>query len=74
MPTKPTTLHDYSRRVARAMAHIAANLDRAPALEELAAVAAFSPFHFHRVYGRWRARRRPRRSPAAASPAPRRNC
>jgi AraC family transcriptional regulator len=50
MPTKTTTLHDYGRRVARAMAHIAANLDRAQSLEELASVAAFSPYHFHRVY------------------------
>ena len=50
MPVKTRTLHDYGRRVARAMAHLAANLDRTPGLEELAAVAAFSPFHFHRVY------------------------
>lgn len=50
MAVKTTTLHDYGRRVARAMAHLSANLDRTPSLEELAAVAAFSPFHFHRVY------------------------
>lgn len=50
MPVKTRTLHDYGRRVARAMAHLAANLDRTPSLEELAEVDAFSPFHFHRVY------------------------
>lgn len=50
MPTKLATRHDYGRRIARAMAHLAANLDRTPPLEELAAVAAFSPCHFHRVY------------------------
>jgi AraC family transcriptional regulator len=50
MPAKTTTLHDYGRRVARAMAHLAADLDRTPSLEELAGIAAFSPFHFHRVY------------------------
>jgi len=50
MPTKPITLQDYGRRIARAMAHIAADLSRTPSLEELAAIAAFSPCHFHRVY------------------------
>jgi len=50
MPVKTATLQDYGRRVARAMAHLARNLDRTPPLEELAEVAAFSPYHFHRVY------------------------
>lgn len=50
MPTKPATQLDYGRRIARAMAHVAGRPDRAPTLEELAAVAAFSPCHFHRIY------------------------
>jgi len=50
MPVRTSTQRDYGRRIARAMAHIAENLDRAPGLDELAGVAAFSPFHFHRVY------------------------
>jgi AraC family transcriptional regulator len=50
MPTKPATRLDYGRRIARAMAHVADHPDRTPTLEELAAVAAFSPCHFHRVY------------------------
>lgn len=50
MPTKPATQLDYGRRIARAMAHLAEHPDRTPTLEELAAVAAFSPCHFHRIY------------------------
>lgn len=50
MPLKPSTRLDYGRRIARAMALIAADPARARSLEELAAAAAFSPFHFHRLY------------------------
>jgi AraC family transcriptional regulator len=50
MAIRTATLHEYGRRVSRAIAHLMANLDRTPSLEELAAVAAFSPYHFHRVY------------------------
>ena len=41
---------DYGARIARAIALIAANPRRPPALEEMAAAAAFSPYHFHRIY------------------------
>ncbi len=47
---KPTTKLDYGRRIARAMALIAADPASNPSLEALAAAAAFSPFHFHRIY------------------------
>ena len=47
---KPSTTLDYSRRVEKVVAHIAAHLDQALDLERLAAVAAFSPCHFHRIY------------------------
>jgi AraC family transcriptional regulator len=47
---KPSTRLDYGRRVARAMALIAADPARTPTLEDLAEAAAFSPFHFHRIY------------------------
>ncbi|HEX2115738.1 MAG TPA: AraC family transcriptional regulator [Alphaproteobacteria bacterium] len=47
---KPSTVLDYSRRVEKVVAHIAAHLDAALDLEKLAAVAAFSPCHFHRIY------------------------
>jgi AraC family transcriptional regulator len=49
-PAKASTRLDYGRRIARAMALIAADPARSPTLEELAAAAAFSPFHFHRLY------------------------
>jgi AraC family transcriptional regulator len=50
MATKARTREEYARRVARAAALIASRPDATPRLEDLAAAAAFSPFHFHRVY------------------------
>lgn len=47
---KSRTLADHAARIARAMAHLAAHPDRTPSLEELADIAAFSPWHFHRAY------------------------
>lgn len=44
------TAQDYARRLQRVAAHIAANLDSPLSLAELAAVAHFSEFHFHRIY------------------------
>lgn len=41
---------DYRQRVCRAMDYISANLDREPALEEIARAANFSAFHFHRIF------------------------
>jgi len=41
---------DYSRRIARVIEHIAEHLDAPLNLEALAAVAYFSPWHFHRIY------------------------
>eukprot|EP01034_Spumella_vulgaris_P039504 gene39504-48813_t len=40
----------YRDRVARVVAHIVAHPLAAHRLEDLAAIAHFSPFHFHRVY------------------------
>ncbi|AWJ88644.1 AraC family transcriptional regulator [Azospirillum baldaniorum] len=48
--TKPDTLLDYGRRIERVIDHIAAHLDETLELERLAAVACFSPYHFHRIY------------------------
>ncbi|MGK7870711.1 AraC family transcriptional regulator [Falsiroseomonas sp. E2-1-a20] len=50
MANRLLTQHDYGRRIARAIALIAADPARNPGLEELAAAAAFSPYHFHRIY------------------------
>lgn len=49
-PVKAATRLDYGRRIARAMARIAGDPARVPTLDELAEAAAFSPFHFHRLY------------------------
>jgi AraC family transcriptional regulator len=40
----------YQERILRVRLHIEAHLDRPMLLEELAAVACFSPFHFHRIF------------------------
>ncbi|MEO6238655.1 MAG: AraC family transcriptional regulator [Vicinamibacterales bacterium] len=41
---------DYVERVNRAIDHIVRNLGEPLRLEEVAAAAGFSPFHFHRVF------------------------
>ena len=46
----PATLRDYKERMLRVLVHIQQHLDEALGLEELAAVACFSPYHFHRVF------------------------
>lgn len=48
--TKPLTAQDYTRRLSRVAAYIYAHLDEPLELEELAEIACFSPFHFHRIY------------------------
>jgi AraC family transcriptional regulator len=46
----PRNRSEYQRRVNRVIDHIQANRAEPLSLETLAAVAAFSPFHFHRVF------------------------
>jgi AraC family transcriptional regulator len=48
--TSRSTEQDYRARVARVVAAIVADPLAEHRLEELAAIAHFSPFHFHRVY------------------------
>lgn len=48
--TAPRAEHDYRERVARAVAAIVADPMADHRLEDLAALAHFSPFHFHRIY------------------------
>lgn len=43
-------MHGWISRMQRALALLAARLDEPPTLEELAAAAAISPFHFHRAW------------------------
>ena len=44
------TRNDYAERARRVLDHIRDNLDSNPGLDELARVANFSPYHFHRVF------------------------
>lgn len=44
------TIQDYAERVERVHEYLRAHLDRDVDLDELARVACFSPFHFHRIY------------------------
>lgn len=48
MPTP--SLERWHQRLARSAALLATRLDRPPSLEELAAEAAVSPYHFHRIW------------------------
>lgn len=47
---KASTDQDYRERIVRTLVFIQQHLDDALALEQTASVAAFSPFHFHRVF------------------------
>lgn len=44
---------EYQRRMHRVQAHIDAHLSEPLGLATLAAVANFSPFHFHRLFAAW---------------------
>jgi AraC family transcriptional regulator len=47
---KPQTAETYKERILRVLVHIQGHLDEALCLDDLAAVAYFSPYHFHRVF------------------------
>lgn len=47
---KPSTEQDYYERIVRTLVYIQQHLDDELELEKLASVAAFSQFHFHRVF------------------------
>jgi len=47
---KPSTGQDYRERTVRTLVYIQRHLDEDLTLEDLASVAAFSRFHFHRVF------------------------
>jgi AraC family transcriptional regulator len=47
---KPATAESYQERILRVLVHIQGRLDEPLELDELARVACFSPFHFHRVF------------------------
>ena len=47
---KPTTERDYRERMLRVLVHIQEHIDEDLPLEDLARLAYFSPFHFHRIF------------------------
>lgn len=47
---KPDTQRHYQQRILRVLVHIQSHLDDPCSLEELAQVACFSPYHFHRIF------------------------
>jgi len=49
-PKHETTWNDYKERILRVLTHIQEHLDEALDLDELARVACFSSFHFHRIF------------------------
>ena len=46
----PNTENEYKSRINRALDYIEANLEKQFTLDELASVANFSKFHFHRIF------------------------
>lgn len=49
----PSPRAEYTRRMNRVLNHIDLHLDQPLDLQQLAGVANFSPFHFHRVFAAW---------------------
>ena len=47
---KPSTEQDYRERIVRTLVYIQQHLDDELELEQVAGVAAFSSFHFHRIF------------------------
>src|SRR5439155_3828380 len=47
---KPATEQDYHERIVRTLVYIQEHLDDELQLEQVASVAAFSRFHFHRIF------------------------
>jgi AraC family transcriptional regulator len=47
---RTVTLRDYKRRLLRVLVYVQQHLDDELKLEELARLASFSPYHFHRIF------------------------
>lgn len=47
---KPDTQQTYRQRILKVLVHIQGHLDDALCLDDLAGVAVFSPYHFHRIF------------------------
>ena len=48
--TRTTTRDDYDQRLLTVQLHIQQNLDAELPLDQLASIAHFSPYHFHRIF------------------------
>lgn len=49
-PARDETRQTYQQRILAALMHVQKHLDEELSLEDLARVAHFSPFHFHRIF------------------------
>lgn len=47
---RDTTIEDYQSRILKVLIHIQSHLDDSFSLDELADLASFSPYHFHRIF------------------------
>ena len=52
-PPHPSPRAEYTRRMNRVLNYIDRHLDQPLDLRQLAEVANFSPYHFHRVFAAW---------------------
>ncbi len=50
MPMKETTQQSYNKRVLKVLVYIQQHLDNELELGDLAQIACFSPYHFHRIF------------------------
>ena len=50
MPNRDSTTRDYRERINRVIFHIESHLADPVNLQELARIACFSPYHFHRIF------------------------
>ena len=49
-PNRKYLIEEYRARINRVIDYIEHNIDRVMTLKELAEVATFSPYHFHRIF------------------------
>src|SRR5689334_20842577 len=49
-PVRPDTRQTYQQRILDVLVHVQRHLDQELSLDELARVAHFSPYHFHRIF------------------------
>lgn len=50
MSTKPITRFEYEQRIGHVLRHLQGHIDEPFDLDNLASLAHFSPFHFHRIF------------------------